>query len=124
MANRRVQGGGDPAQGPLRDEIRTMPGSDAAESFPDVPPGNRADVPASSSADAHDVDLDAFAERMGLRDEGDRRPDDGADRSEPTGRLDIGGAPLDGAHARDCGLGGARCCARALERRPLARPRR
>ncbi len=98
MANRRVQGGGDPAQGPLRDEIRTMPGSDAAESFPDVPPGNRAGVPASSGDDTHDVDLDAFAERMGLRDDGDRRPDDDvaagdadgdAERTEPTGRADV-----------------------------------
>jgi hypothetical protein len=88
MANRRVQGGGDPAQGPLRDEIETMPAG-GAESFPDVPPANRAGVPASSGTDARDVDLDAFAERIGLRDPGDRRQHDDAEQPEPAGRADV-----------------------------------
>lgn len=88
MANRRVQGGGDPAQGPLRDEIRTTPAGGAA-SFPDVPPANRADVPASSGAGAKDVDLDAFAERIGLRDAGDRPQHDDADHPDPVGRADV-----------------------------------
>jgi hypothetical protein len=74
MANRRVQGGGDPAQGPLPDEIRRMPDVGASDSFPDVPPSNRSDLP-GESGNPHDVDLDAFAERLGVRDGGDRRPD-------------------------------------------------
>ena len=70
MANRRVQGGVNPAQGPLRDEIRTVPLAGEAESFPDVPPGNRSDVPTGSRTDSHTVDLDSFAERLGLHTEG------------------------------------------------------
>jgi hypothetical protein len=85
MANRRVQGGGNPAQGPLRDAIRSVPLAGESESFPDVPPGNRSDIPTGGRAHLHTVDLDSFAERLGLHTEG-ARADSDHDESR-TGRL-------------------------------------
>ena len=64
MANRRVQGGGDPAQGPPRDVLRSIPTDTDVESFPDVPPANRPG--GDGQRGGHDVDLDAFADRLGL----------------------------------------------------------
>jgi len=64
MANRRVQGGGDPAQGPPRDVLRSVPTDTDVESFPDVPPANRPG--GDGQRGGHDVDLDAFADRLGL----------------------------------------------------------
>lgn len=81
MAHRRIQSGGDPAQGPPRDVVESVPLGNEPGSFPDVPPQNRADIPPGQPpAGGRRVDLDAFAERLGLR----HRADDDR-RDEPDG---------------------------------------
>lgn len=101
MAHRRFEAGGDPAQAPTAEPGGSTVGT-APDEFPDIPPGNRPDL--SPGHDAPDrrhrgPDLDAFAERLGLRH--DTADTDTADAD--TAGTDTAGTDTADADARPAG---------------------